>query len=181
MMTLQAMRRYWRIPVLALLSAILAFGGSFLVSKQYTSKTRLLIHGQDATFLSSTGTDPAQQPKVADGRCRRRWRRPMREWPPVAASRSRWWTSWTWTHPTPGTGPIHALQGAAAWTYKCTRAFITFGYCAPANRREKAIEEVITGARAEQLGVTSGSAAGQPGRTCSRSPAPAPPVCRRCG
>ncbi|GAA5017168.1 hypothetical protein GCM10023317_57620 [Actinopolymorpha pittospori] len=163
MMTLQAMRRYWRIPVLALLSAILAFGGSFLVSKQYTSKTRLLIHGQDATFLSSTGTDPAQQPKVADGTLSQAL---AQTYAGVATSRSvaiAVVDGLGLDAPDTGHGPIHALQGAAAWTYKCTRAFITFGYCAPANRREKAIEEVTTGARAEQLGVTSGAAAGQPG------------------
>ncbi len=58
MMTLHAMRPYWRIPVLALLSALLAFGGSFLVTPQYTATTRLLIHGRDATFLNSTGRIP---------------------------------------------------------------------------------------------------------------------------
>ncbi len=65
--------------------------------------------------------------------------------------------------PSTGHGPIHALEAAAAWTYRCGRALITYGYCASVNRREKAIQEVQSGATADQLGVTAGAAAGQPG------------------
>ena len=53
---------YWRIPVIALLGGLIAFGGSFIASEKYTSTTRVLIRGREATFLTSSGTDLSQAP-----------------------------------------------------------------------------------------------------------------------
>ncbi|SDS74534.1 GNVR domain-containing protein [Actinopolymorpha singaporensis] len=164
MTTLRAIRPYWQIPFVALLSAVLAFAGSFLVSKQYTSKTRLLIHAHDVTFLNSTGTDPSrQQPTLTDATLSQAL---AQTYAGVATSRTvaiAVVDRLRLDAPDTGHGPIHALEKAAALTYKCTRAFITYGYCAGVDRREKAIADVVSGADAEQLGATSGAAAGQPG------------------
>ncbi len=52
--------------MVGLLAAALAFLASYLVYPTYESSTRLLVHGRDATFLSSTGEDLASQPGVVD-------------------------------------------------------------------------------------------------------------------
>lgn len=44
------MRRYWRVAVVALLGAILAFGLSFAVPKEYESKTMFLIRAADTSY-----------------------------------------------------------------------------------------------------------------------------------
>lgn len=59
-------RNYWRVPLAGLLAAMVAFGGSYLMSTQYASATRLLIRGRDATFLTNTGQDLSKQPGVVD-------------------------------------------------------------------------------------------------------------------
>jgi uncharacterized protein involved in exopolysaccharide biosynthesis len=60
------MRRWWRIPVIGLLAAIVAFAGSYVVSPEYVSSTRLLLRGRDATFLTTTGQNLSKQPGVVD-------------------------------------------------------------------------------------------------------------------
>ena len=39
---------------------------SYVVYPSYESTTRLLVHGRDATFLTSTGEDLTSQPGVVD-------------------------------------------------------------------------------------------------------------------
>lgn len=59
-------RDYWRVPVIALLGGLLAFGGSFAFAPTYASSTKLLVRGRDATFLTTTGADLSAQPGVVD-------------------------------------------------------------------------------------------------------------------
>ena len=59
-------RAYWRIPVIALLGGLIAFGGSFIAAEKYSSTTRVLIRGREATFLTTSGTDLSQAPGVID-------------------------------------------------------------------------------------------------------------------
>ena len=49
------LRTWWRVPVVALLAAVLAFAGSFAIAPTYASTARLLVRGQDATVLSGKG------------------------------------------------------------------------------------------------------------------------------
>src|SRR5664279_5694689 len=66
-MTVRAfLRRYWRIPVVAVLGALLAFSGSFLLDPTYDSSTRLLIRARDTSFLSGSGKDLTAVQGVAD-------------------------------------------------------------------------------------------------------------------
>lgn len=60
------LRRYWRIPVIGLAGAVLAFLGSFASSPVYAASTQLLVRGRDATFLTNTGQTLANQPGVVD-------------------------------------------------------------------------------------------------------------------
>ena len=57
---------YWKIPVVGLLAAILAFLGSFVLSPTYQSSTHLLVRARNATFLSGNGTSLTQTPAVLD-------------------------------------------------------------------------------------------------------------------
>jgi uncharacterized protein involved in exopolysaccharide biosynthesis len=163
MTTLEAVRPYWRIPAIALLSAAVAFAGSYLVSPTYTATTRLLIHGRDATFLSSTGEDLTGQPGVVDSALAKSL---AETYGGVATSRS---TAIAVVDrldldaPSEDSGIVHALAAVTAWTYRCTRAFITFGFCASVERRERVIAEVQEGTSANQLGSTAGQSAGTPG------------------
>src|SRR5262249_35923421 len=59
------------------------------------------------------------------------------------------------------TGPVAWMAKTLATTYKCGRAFITYGYCADPDPREKAIQTVQEGLMAAQLGPATGAAAGQ--------------------
>jgi uncharacterized protein involved in exopolysaccharide biosynthesis len=163
MMMLHAARPYWRIPLFAVLSAALAFAGSFVFPPTYKSTTRLLIHGSDVRFLSTSGQDSSVQRGLIDATMSKTL---AETYAGMATSRSAAIAVVDRLHldaPDTGHGPIHALEAAAAWTYRCGRAFVTYGYCAKVNRRDKAIQDVQEGASAEQLGVTSGDAAGQPG------------------
>ncbi|MGB4745191.1 MAG: Wzz/FepE/Etk N-terminal domain-containing protein, partial [Candidatus Microthrix parvicella] len=60
------LKAYWRIPVIAVLGGLIAFGGSFVSAEKYTSTTRVLIRGREATFLTTTGVDLSDQPGVID-------------------------------------------------------------------------------------------------------------------
>jgi uncharacterized protein involved in exopolysaccharide biosynthesis len=59
-------RQYWRIPVVALLAALIAFTGSFIVPPTYAAGTRVVIRAKDSTVLNSTGTPLGSQPGVVD-------------------------------------------------------------------------------------------------------------------
>ncbi|MBS1839086.1 MAG: hypothetical protein JST64_15435 [Actinobacteria bacterium] len=50
----QVLGGYWRIPVFALVGAVLAFGVSFIFQSQYSAVTRLIIHPNDSSYA---GTD----------------------------------------------------------------------------------------------------------------------------
>ena len=62
----QLLSYYWKVPVVVLLAGIIAFGASFMFSAEYVSRTRLLVHGREATFLTTNGTDLTNQPGVVD-------------------------------------------------------------------------------------------------------------------
>jgi uncharacterized protein involved in exopolysaccharide biosynthesis len=163
MMLPAAARPYWRIPVFAVLSAALAFTASFAFPSTYTTTTRLLIHASDASFLDASGRSSSSQSGLIDATMSKTL---AETYAGMATSRSTAIAVVDRLHldaPDKGHGPIHAVEAAAAWAYRCGRAFITYGFCAKVHRRDKAIQDVQKGASADQLGVTSGDAAGQPG------------------
>ncbi len=48
-------RRFWRVPLVAVAAAVFAFMASFVLGPVYEAQTRLLVHTDDTTFLSSNG------------------------------------------------------------------------------------------------------------------------------
>ena len=163
MTSTDSLRRYWRIPVVGLLAAVLAFAASFVVSPTYESSTRLLVHGRDATFLSSTGEDLAAQPGVVDASLSQAL---LSTYAGIATGRS---VATAVTDEldldkqTPSTSPMALVSQALGWAYRCGRAFVTAGFCAPVEPREQAIRDVQEGITAQPVGTNAGSGSGQPG------------------
>lgn len=157
-------RRYWQLAVVGVLGAALAFAGSFLIEPTYVSSTRLLIQAQDTTFLSSTGQDLSSVAGVANSDTSKTI---AETYAAVATSRGVAAAVVDRLHldvPKPtSSGSFAAVGHALASAYRCTRAFLTAGFCAAIAPREKAIVAVQAGITAGQLGSTVGSAAGLPG------------------
>jgi uncharacterized protein involved in exopolysaccharide biosynthesis len=159
-----AARRHWRIPLVAVLGALIAFGGSFVLEETYASSTRLLIRGRESRFLTTTGQDLSTQPGVVDASLSKAL---AETYAGIATSRGVAVGVVDRLHldaPRPErSGPIAAVTSALAWTYRCGRAYATHGFCADTSVREQAILDVQEGTVAAQLGSTSGESAGQPG------------------
>ncbi|HEY5822515.1 MAG TPA: Wzz/FepE/Etk N-terminal domain-containing protein [Propionibacteriaceae bacterium] len=161
MNTNEVFRRYWRIPLVALLAGALAFAASFVVGSTYESSTRLLVHGRDATFLTSTGQDLSAQPGVVDSSLSQAL---LSTYAGIATSRSVATdiVGELSLDTQPASTSVYApLTQAAAWAYRCGRAFLTSGFCAKVDPLEKAILEVQEGITAQPTGTNSGADAGQ--------------------
>lgn len=164
MTTRTFLRQYWRIPLIAFLGALIAFAGSFVLQETYASSTRLLIRGRSTTFLTSSGQDLSQQPGVIDSSLAKTLSETQAG---VATSREVATMVVDRLHldaPKPEkSGPVAWSVGAFATTYKCGRAYLTYGVCKDPDPREKAIQDVQAGIVAGQLGAATGADAGQPG------------------
>lgn len=163
MSTYAPLSRYWRVPVVALLAAILAFAASYLVYPTYESSTRLLVHGRDATFLTSTGKDLTAQPGVVDASLSQAL---LSTYAGIATSRTV--ATEVVEHleldqEPESTSPYAAVAQALAWVYRCGRAFFTSGFCAPVDPYEKAVLDVQEGTSAAPAGTNEGETAGQGG------------------
>ena len=159
----ELLHRYWRIPVVGLLAAVLAFAASFLVTPTYESSTRLLVHGRDATFMSSTGQNLTGQPGVIDASLSSAL---LSTYAGIATSRTVATSvvdDLQLDKAPIATGPVAAMSHAAAWAYRCGRAFLTSGFCAPVDPYERAVREIQEGTTAEPVGTNQGATAGQPG------------------
>ncbi len=146
-------RRYWRIPVVAFLGAVLAFVASFAIPKQYASGTRLLVRARSTTFLTDSGDDLSKQPGVIDATLAKALGQTqgallatrtvaemvvdelnLDERPAETAS-----------------GPIGAVRNALTGVYKRTRAILTHGYYKEPALREGAVDAVFAGLSAVPL------------------------------
>ncbi len=159
----EVLARYWRIPVVGLLAATLAFVASYVVHPTYESSTRLLVHGRDATFLTSTGEDLTGQPGVVDASLSQAL---LSTYAGIATSRSvatAVVNDLKLDQQPPSTSPYAAVAEGLAWLYRCGRAFVTAGFCAPVDPYEKAILDVQEGVSAEPAGTNGGNSAGQQG------------------
>lgn len=156
-------RRYWRIATVAVLGAVLAFAGSYMVESTYTTSTRLLIHGRDATFLTSTGETLANQPGVIDSTLSQSL---SATYAGMATSRSVATAvvdDLELDSEEARSGPIAALAKGLAWVYRCGRAFVTAGFCAPVDPYEQAVAEIQEGTSVAPLGTNAGPTAGTTG------------------
>jgi uncharacterized protein involved in exopolysaccharide biosynthesis len=163
MTTSETIHRYWRILVIAAVGGVLAFAGSFLVGPTYESSTRLIIHGRDAGFMSSSGQTQTGQPNITDSSLAKAL---ADTYGSVATSRSLAASvvdDLRLDQDADGSGLVDLLGSGAAWVYRCGRAFVSAGFCADVDPREAAIASVQEGTTALQLGTEAGATAGQPG------------------
>ncbi|QTE29268.1 GumC family protein [Pengzhenrongella sicca] len=155
--------RHWRLVTVAAIGAILAFAGSYLVETTYSSSTRVLIRGRDATFLTSTGQDLSGQPGVVDSTLAQSL---ASTYAGIATSRSvaeAVVADLKLDDQPPKTGVLASAAKALAWVYRCGRAFVTSGFCARVDEHEKAVLGVQEGTAVEPLGANAGSSAGTTG------------------
>lgn len=156
-------RRHWRIAVVGVLGALLAFAGSFLVDPTFTASTRLLIHGRSATFMTSTGDDLSNQPGIVDASLSQSL---ASTYAGIATSRATAVSvvdQLSLDRRPPRAGLIDWVAGGLAWVYRCTKAVVTAGYCADIDPYQQAVTEVMEGTSAEPLGTNAGSSAGTTG------------------
>jgi uncharacterized protein involved in exopolysaccharide biosynthesis len=156
------LRRYWRIPVLALLTALLAFGASFAEKASYTSTTRLLILDGSTTLLNSTGQPLSSQSAVNESAMAQTLSETQAG---LVSSREVATMVVDQLHldrPSSNTGgPIHWLEGFAASTYAHVRAWITAGFYRSTPRREKAIQTAEANITGSDVAPTGGPDTGQ--------------------
>ena len=158
------LKRYWRVPVVAVLGARSSPSADPSWSIRPTRRrTRLLIRGRATSFLDVTGQDLSKQPGVVDASMAKSLAETQAG---LASSREvavRVVDQLGLDQPKPAkTGPVATMARAAAWTYSHLKAWVTFGMYRQAERREKAIGTVQGNVSAHQLGTTSGGATGQP-------------------
>lgn len=60
------LRSYWKVPVVAVLAALIAYLGSFFVGSTYQATTHLLVRARDTSYLTANGTSLNQTPAVLD-------------------------------------------------------------------------------------------------------------------
>jgi uncharacterized protein involved in exopolysaccharide biosynthesis len=156
-------RRYWRIFLVALLGALVAFAASFAVTPTYTSSTRMLIQGRSTSLLSSTGTPLQSQPGINEVDAAKTLSQTEAG---LVSSREVATMVVDQLHldaPKPAKhGPIHWLEGAAASTYAHVRAWITSGFYKQPARREKAIQTTQAGIKGSDVAPSGGADTGQP-------------------
>lgn len=159
------LKRYWRIPLVALLAALLAFAASFAIKPTYTSKTRLLIVEGSTTSLNSSGVPISNQTgSIVDSGLAQTLAETQAG---LASSREVAIMVVDKLHldapKPPQHGVIHSLEGAAASTYAHLKAWVTAGFYKTAPRREKAIQTTESAITGSDLAPAGGSTnTGQP-------------------
>jgi uncharacterized protein involved in exopolysaccharide biosynthesis len=137
---------YWRVPVIAVLAGILAFGGSFLLTPAYEASTRLLIRGRDATFLTSTSQGLGSQPGVGDATLAKALGETQSALLSTRTVAEMVVDDLSLAHPRPKpAGLVGRARSLFAGAYKRVRAILTHGFYAEPDQREKAIEGVYSG------------------------------------
>jgi uncharacterized protein involved in exopolysaccharide biosynthesis len=157
------LRRYWRIFLVALLGALVAFAASFAVTPTYSSSTRMLIQARSASLLSSNGQSIASQPGVVDADPAKTLSQTEAG---LASSREVATMVVDQLHldaPKPAKhGPIHLLESAMASTYAHVKAWVTAGFYKTPARREKAIQTTEAAIKGTDLAPSGGADTGQP-------------------
>jgi uncharacterized protein involved in exopolysaccharide biosynthesis len=143
---------YWKVPVVGLLAAVLAFLGSFVLSPTYQSSTNLLVRARNTTFLSGNGTSLNQTPAVLDSDLA------------TALSDTQGALLSTDTvarmvvqqlqldkpKPKPN-GPIATVRRAFSSLYHHTKAFLMFGTYSSPGRFDGAVQAVNSGLSGAQV------------------------------
>lgn len=153
--------RYWRVPVVALLAAVLAFGASFGMKKSYTSNTRMLIVEGSTTLLSSSGQPISSQPGVNSPALAQTLAQTQAG---LASSRQVATIVVDKLHldrPKPKHGIIHAVENAASSILGHLKGWVMSGTYSTLPPREKAIQSTEKAVVASDLAPTTGPDTGQ--------------------
>jgi len=159
------LKRYWRIPLVAVLASLLAFAASFAMKPSYTSTTRLLIVEGSTTLLNSSGQPiSSQSGSIVDSGMAQTLAETQAG---LASSREVATMVVDKLHldapKPPQHGVIHWLEGAAASTYAHLKGWVTAGFYKTAPRREKAIQTTESAITGSDLAPSGGSTnTGQP-------------------
>jgi uncharacterized protein involved in exopolysaccharide biosynthesis len=143
---------YWRVPLVAMAAALIAFMGSFVVSPTYAAGTSVLIRARDTSVLSADGTSLNQQPGVVDSQLATALSDTQiallgnRQLAERVVDRLHLDSAPPRQH-----GLVAAARGAAKAVYKRTRAYLTYGYYKQPDRRSTAIAAVQAGLSGEQV------------------------------
>lgn len=139
-------RDYWRVPVIGILGAVLAFGGSFAFAPTYASSTKLLVRGRDATFLTTTGQDLSAQPGVVDSSLAKALGETQSALLMSRAVAETVVDRLDLAHPKPEpSGWFGKTKRFIGDAYRQTRAILTFGYYEEPEIREGTIAAVHAG------------------------------------
>lgn len=156
-------RRYWRIPLLAVLTAAVAFAASFIEKPSYTSSTRMLIVAGSTTSLNSTGEPLSSQSGVVDTSALAQTLSETQAG--LASSREVAVMVVDQLHldapKPPPHGPIHMLEAAAASAYAHLRGWVTAGFYRSPSPREKAIQTTEKAIVASDVAPAGGPQTGQ--------------------
>lgn len=145
-------RRYWRVLVVAILGAALAFAGSYLVSPTYEAQTQLLIRGRDTSFLTSTGEVLTNQPGVVDSNLAQALGETQSALLSSRRVAERVVDELELDRPRPAdTSLLGRARSVFKGIYARARAYVTFGFYEPRAPRDAAIQAVFDGLRAEQV------------------------------
>jgi uncharacterized protein involved in exopolysaccharide biosynthesis len=156
------LRRYWRIPLVAVLAAVLAFGASFVEKPSYRASTRLLLVEGSTSLLTSSG-QVASSPYGVDSATSAQTLSETQAG--LASSRAVATIVVDKLHldaPKPAKhGVIHSIEGAAASMYAHLKAFLTAGFYKVPPRREAAIQATEASIVATDLAPSGGPDTGQ--------------------
>jgi uncharacterized protein involved in exopolysaccharide biosynthesis len=145
-------RDYWRVAVIGLLAAMIAFLGSFIVPATYGASTRILIRAKDTTVLNSNGTPLGQQPGVVDSQLSSVLSDTQSALVSNRAVAERVVDELKLDKMTDNSdGIVATARRAFADAYKRTRAIVTHGFYKEADKRTAKIDMVQGGLGAKQV------------------------------
>jgi uncharacterized protein involved in exopolysaccharide biosynthesis len=156
------LKRYWRIPLVAVLAALLAFGASFAEKPSYKATSRLLIVEGNSNVLNSSGNSVSGLTGVDDSTSAEALSETYaglassREVATIVVNKLNLAAPKKTSN-----GPIHFLEGALATTYAHVKAWVTFGFYKSPPRREKAIQTTEAAITATDLAPAGGADTGQ--------------------
>jgi len=144
-------REYWRVGVVAVMAALIAFIGSFALSATYQATTRVLIRGRDTTLLDGNGASLASQQGVVDSQLATALSDTQAALVSNRAVATRVVDDLHLDQPRakPG-GPGAKVRRGFTSVYKHLRAFVTHGFYKEPDRRTAAIDAVQKGLTAAQ-------------------------------
>lgn len=162
MTTQLSINRYWRIPTVALIAAVLAFGASYIEKPAYVATARILMVEGSASLLNGSG-QPVSNPLGVDGATSAQTLSETQAG--LASSRAVATIVVDALHlaaPKPAKhGILHSIVAAAAGAYAHVKAWLTHGFYTVPNHREQVIQATEAAIVVSDLAPSGGPDTGQ--------------------